>query len=131
MLWEALADSSIFIFTLSLVTMWLAAQGGAFIRSKIHRLEDQPHDYDIVLTATLTLLGLVIGFSFSMVISRYDQRKNYEEEEANAVGTEYLRVALLPASDTAKARELLRNYLNERILFFETNDTQRLRQIDA
>ena len=36
--------------------------------------------------ATLTLLGLLIGFSFLMAISRYDLRKNYEEAEANAIG---------------------------------------------
>jgi hypothetical protein len=29
------------------------------------------------------LLGLIIGFTFSMAVGRYDQRKNYEEEEAN------------------------------------------------
>ena len=54
-----------------------------------------------VLAATLTLLGLIIGFSFSMAISRYDQRKNYEEAEANAIGTEYVRADLLPAADAA------------------------------
>ena len=39
--------------------------------------------------ATLTLLGLIIGFSFSMAIGRYDLRRTYEEAEANAIGTEY------------------------------------------
>jgi len=37
------------------------------------------------------LLGLVIGFSLSMALSRYGQRKNHEEAEANAIGTEYMR----------------------------------------
>ena len=39
------------------------------------------------LTDFPLLLGLIIGFSFSMAISRVDQRKNYEEAEANAIGT--------------------------------------------
>jgi hypothetical protein len=128
---EAIADSSIEVFTLSLITMWLAARLGAFSRAKTHQIEHAPHDYDTVLTATLTLLGLVIGFSFSMVITRYDQRKSYEEEEANAIGTEYLRVNMLPEADAARARELLRDYLNQRILFFETHDILQLRQIDT
>ena len=34
----------------------------------------------------MTLLGLLIGFTFSMAMSRYEQRKNYEEAEANAIG---------------------------------------------
>jgi len=57
-----------------------------------------------VLAASLTLLALIIGFSFSMAVSRYDQRKNYEEAEANAIGTEYLRANLLPADDATRVR---------------------------
>jgi hypothetical protein len=58
---------------------------------------------------TLTLLGLLIGPRFSMAASRYDQRKNFEEAEANAIGTEYLRADLLPAADGAKVKDLPRN----------------------
>jgi hypothetical protein len=111
--------------------MWLAAEVGAFFRARVHPIQGERQDYDIVLTATLTLLGLVIGFSFSMVINRYDQRKNYEEEEANAIGTEYLRVGLLPADDAENVRDLLRRYLDQRVLFYETHDLLELHQIDA
>jgi hypothetical protein len=41
--------------------------------------KDKLADLDIVQTAILTLLALIVGFSFSMAVSRYDQRKNYEE----------------------------------------------------
>ena len=40
-----------------------------------------------------------------MAISRYDQRKNYEEEEANAIGTEYVRADLLPEPARTKVRD--------------------------
>ena len=63
--------------------------------------QDIREDFGVTLAATLTLLGLLIGFSFSMAISRYDQTKNYEEEEANAIGIEYVRADLLPAADAA------------------------------
>jgi hypothetical protein len=66
-----------------------------------------------------------------MAISRYDQRKNYEEAEANAVGTEYVRADLLPAADTAKVRALLGTYLNQRVLFYTTRDPHQLSQIDS
>jgi hypothetical protein len=69
--------------------------------------EDLREDFSVILSATLTLLGLLIGFSFSMAISRYDERKNYEEAEANAIGTEYVRADLLPAADAAKVRRPL------------------------
>ena len=50
-----------------------------------------------------------------MAISRYAQGKNHEEEEGNAIGTEYVRVDLLAAADAAKVRALLRNYLVKEI----------------
>jgi hypothetical protein len=55
-------------------------------------------DFRAIQSATLTLLGLLIGFSFSMAVSRYDERKNCEEAEANAIGTEYVRADLLPSA---------------------------------
>jgi hypothetical protein len=66
-----------------------------------------------------------------MAVSRYDQRKNYEEAEANAIGTEYLRAGLLPAADAAKVRDLLSNYLDRRILFYTTRDQHQLDRINA
>src|SRR5262245_60628900 len=88
-------------------------------------------DFGVILAATLTLLGLIVGFTFSMALNRYDQRKNYEEEEANAIGTEYFRAGLLPAADAGKVRALLLNYLDQRILFYSTRDEQQLLQIDT
>ena len=66
-----------------------------------------------------------------MAVSRYDQRKNYEEAEANAIGTEYVRADLLPAADAARVRDLLRNYLDQRILFYKTRDERQFEQINA
>ena len=63
-------------------------------------------DLAVVQGAAVTLLSLLIGFSFSMAISRYEQRKNFEESEANAIGTEYVRADLLAAADGEKMREL-------------------------
>jgi hypothetical protein len=103
--------------------------GAALRRAQEARGHKAPEDLALVLTAALTLLGLIIGFSFSMSVSRYDQRKNYEEAEANAIGTEYLRVGLLSSADTAQSRRLLRSYLEERIRYYRTHDRDRLREI--
>ena len=77
------------------------------------------------------LLALIIGFTFSMALGRYDQRKNYEEEEANAIGTEFVRADVLPAADAAKLRALLLSYLDQRVLFYTVRDEQQLQQINA
>jgi hypothetical protein len=120
------------VFALTLAILWFAARIGAFFHKRLPALEEhERHDLDLVMAATLTLLGLIIGFSFSMVVSRYDQRKNYEEAEANAIGTEYVRADLLPGPDAAKVRELLKNYLDQRILFYETRSEGQLTQIDT
>lgn len=120
------------LLVISLVVLFLSANLGAFIGRRLRPLkEEEREDFSVVLTAILTLLGLLIGFAFSMAISRYDQRKNYEEAEANAIGTEYVRAGLLPAADAAIIRDLLRSYLDQRILFYETLDEPRLEQINA
>ncbi|MGA2620811.1 MAG: hypothetical protein ABSF26_24580 [Thermoguttaceae bacterium] len=120
------------VFVLSFIGLWLAGWVGWSFRRRQGALDAEMHeDFGFILAATLTLLGLIIGFSFSMATSRYDQRKIYEEEEANAIGTEYVRADLLPAADAATVRPLLRKYLDERILFYMTHDEQELKQINA
>ncbi|MBV8867025.1 MAG: hypothetical protein JO210_16635 [Acidobacteriaceae bacterium] len=118
------------VFAISLVVLSLSAWIGTSFRKRRSLEEDEREDFGVVLAATLTLLGLIIGFSFSMAISRYDQRKNYEEAEANAIGTEYVRTDLLPSPDAAKVNALLRKYLEQRILFYRTRDQHELLQIN-
>src|SRR5271166_6789080 len=120
------------VFVLSFVILWGAAQIGAHSLTRIRDLEqNEKDDFGFILGATLTLLGLIIGFTFSMAIGRYDQRKNYEEEEANAIGTEYVRADLLPGADAEKIHALLSKYLDQRIVFYEDRDQDALRQINA
>jgi len=127
-----LTDFPILVFGISLLWLYLSAQiAAAFGRRRPIDAVGARGDFDVVRAATLTLLGLIIGFSFSMAASRYDQRKTYEVAEANAIGTEYVRAGLLPAADAGIVRALLRKYLDRRVLFYTTSDTQRLRQINA
>jgi hypothetical protein len=125
-------DYPFLVLALSLFLFWLSMRLGILIRSgrRIH-LDDGHEDLTLIISAALTLLGLLIGFSFSMAITRYDLRKNYEEAEANAIGTEYLRADLLPATAAPRVRSLLRKYLDQRVLFYITHNESRLRQVDA
>jgi hypothetical protein len=108
---------------LSLAALWLSAQVGVFVRKHARAMdEDDRSDFTTVVAATLTLLGLIIGFSFSMAIGRYDQRKNLEAEEANAIGTEYVRSDLLPVAEAEKVHAFLKEYVHQRILFYETTN---------
>ena len=100
---SGIVDNPFVVFAAFLVAQWIAAYLGDFVRSRQQPAkQDELADLDVVQTAALTLLALIIGFSFSMAVSRYDQRKDYEEAEANAIGTEYLRADLLPAESARR-----------------------------
>jgi len=118
-------------FLISLLLLWIAAQVGTYVRRRRPLKDEEREDFGVLQAATLTLLGLIIGFTFSMAIARYDQRKNYEEEEANSIGTEYVRAGLLPAADAAAVRSHLQRYLDLRIRFYQTRDQRELSQINA
>ncbi len=120
-----------FVFALSFIVLWCSTLLGVVVRKTRAPLDDdQRQDFAVVQSAILTLLSLLIGFTFSMALGRYDQRKNYEEAEANAIGTEYVRADLLPAADAARVRELLKSYLDQRVLFYTTRDPRQDQQID-
>lgn len=69
--------------------------------------------------AVFALLGLLLGFSFAGAMSRFDARRNLIVREANAIGTAYLRVDMLPESDQPRIRALFREYLDVRLRAFE------------
>lgn len=122
----------VLVFLASVLVLWLSIRTGIEISKRRELHEEARADFNLVLSATLTLLGLIIGFSFSMAISRYDMRKNYEEAEANAIGTEYVRSDLLPNADAAaKIRSLLSTYTEARILFYTSRDASELERVNA
>lgn len=131
-----LLDHPVIFLLLLLIVLGSATRLGAALRTRHGPLEEgRRSDFDIVLGATLTLLSLIVAFTFSMAASRYDMRKNLEEGEANAIGTAYARADLLPATDTARVQELLREYSKLRVRFYTitnyTFDTDELlRELD-
>jgi len=117
----------VFSFVALSFSTWI---GATVFRKRWPLRQGSREDFGVILPATLTLLGLLLGFSFSMAANRYDQRKNFEEQEANAIGTEYVRADLLPPADAAKVRELLKNYLDQRITAYLAHNDREVRQID-
>ena len=115
----SMLDSPFVIFAIALVGQWLAVYAGRLLGDMSrHMSDDERKDFDVVQAATAEALpGLILGFSFSMAVTRYDQRKNYEEAEANAIGTEYVRANLMPAEHAARVRDLLKRYLDRRMAF--------------
>jgi len=126
-----MSDYPLLIFIISFIVLWLTAWAGSLLFKRRELENEARENFSLIVAATLTLLGLIMGFSFSMATSRYDLRKNYEEAEANAIGTEFVRAGLLSPADAETTRGLLRHYLEQRISFYKTRNTQQLRDIDA
>jgi Protein of unknown function (DUF4239) len=84
-----------------------------------------------IVAATLALLGFILAFTFGMAASRFDARRQVVVEEANAIGTTYLRAGLLPDGRAAKIRGLLTEYVDVRLKAAQTgNIDEALRRSD-
>jgi hypothetical protein len=124
----------VLIFFITFFVLWLAGWMGSRANQRRKVLADDAlrDDYGVVQAATLTMLGLLVGFSFSMATGRYDLRKNYEEAEANAIGTEYVRAdLLLPAEEIPRVKALLREYTAQRLRFYTAKQWDDIAQIRA
>jgi hypothetical protein len=69
--------------------------------------------------AVFALLGLLIAFTFSGAASRFDARRELIVQEANAIGTAWLRLDLLPANAQAELRDFFRHYLDARLAVYQ------------
>lgn len=77
--------------------------------------------------AVLGLLGLLLGFSFAMAVGRYEARRTLVVEEADAIGTTWLRADFLPSPHREEIKDLLVVYTKQRIERFEdTGDPAKL-----
>ena len=72
-----------------------------------------------VESATFGLLGLLIAFTFSGAATRFDARRHLVTEEANLIGTAWLRVDLLPEAEQPALRGLFREYLDSRLSTYD------------
>jgi hypothetical protein len=68
-----------------------------------------------VVGAMLGLLAFILAFTFGMTATRFDARKQLVLDEANAIGTTYLRASLLPARQGLEVQRVLREYTDIRL----------------
>jgi hypothetical protein len=86
-----------------------------------HRNADSFHEgIGAIEAAVFALLGLLLAFSFSGATSRLDSRRELIVKEANAIGTAYLRLDLLPPDSQASMRQQFRLYLDARLKAYDT-----------
>jgi hypothetical protein len=84
------------------------------------RLAETSHEgVGAVETAVFGLLALLLGLAFAEGTVRLDARREFIVQEANAIGTAYLRLELLPQAERPAMRNLFRQYLDARIRIFQ------------
>jgi hypothetical protein len=111
---ESLLNLSIFwIFLINLAATILAFEGGRLLG----RLTERKGGDDVATLegAVLGLLALMVGFTFSMALMRYEARREAVVKEANAIGTTVAFARLLPEPYAANSVNLLRDYVRIRL----------------
>lgn len=110
-IWETIVA----ILLLSIIATEL---GYRFGRS--HRASESAREIlNTIRTATLGIVALLLGFSFAITSSRFHDRSRLVMDEANAIGTCYLRAGLLGEPASTEIRTALRRYLDLRIASYE------------
>ena len=118
-----LLNNPLLLFGFSFATLWSCIWIGGYGLSWKHKSNTGTmQDFQSIQTATLTLLSLIIGFTFSMSIARYDLRKGLEEAEANALGTLYMRAEILPEQSRVDIQKYLRIYAQARVNYYTLSD---------
>ena len=109
--------NSVLIAGVLLVSMVLAIEMGyrLGLRTQVAANDAFKTHVNTIGASLLGILALLLGFTFSLSLQRFDNRSQAVVEEANAIGTTYLRSQLLPASVRSDVQKLLREYLELRI----------------
>jgi hypothetical protein len=111
-------QSSILIVSVLFLCMLLSIEISFRIRSRRRKqavAAEAITQANAVLVSMLGLLALLLAFTFSAALQRYDDRSKAVVAEANAIGTTYLRAQLLPRGMHDEVQVLLRRYLEIRI----------------
>ena len=105
------------VFVLTVAVISLALEVGFRQGRKEHESSggDRKGHTGTVVAASLGLLAFMLAFTFGAVASRFDEKKRLVLDEANAVGTTYLRAELLTEPRRRKVRQLLSDYVAVRI----------------
>lgn len=113
------------LFLGSFIVLFLSAWiGKKVIGRKGVSNNEGDEDFRVILGATLSLLGLIIGFTLSMSISGFNSRQAAEEYEAFVIRTGFMRADLLTESSRDLMKATLREYLQQRINIYDAQSPE-------
>jgi hypothetical protein len=99
------------------LALWAALEAGYRFGQwrHVHTPDEQVQQVGAIVASILGLLALVLGFTFSFAASRFEDRRQGVLEEANAIGTTYLRTRMLPPEMRQEAAQALKEYVDVRL----------------
>jgi hypothetical protein len=101
---------------LTLILTLVAVEAGYWLgRWRLKREHELDATAGAIVGTTLGLLAFTLAFTFAMAAARFDTRKQFVVDEANAVGTTYLHALMLPAPQSSEVRRMLREYTDARL----------------
>jgi hypothetical protein len=89
------------------------------LRRRATKADDSPLGLEAIDAAVFGLMGLMIAFTFSGAANRFDKRREFVVQEANNIGTVWLRLDLLPPAAQPDLRDLIRHYVDARISAYD------------
>ena len=109
------------LFFLTFGIGMLATSAGSWLAQKrVHK-----GSVGTAVDAILGLLALILGFTFSITSSRFADRRELVVQQANAIGTSYLRTSLLPEKQKTEIRRLYQEYIDILVQFKRTEDVNK------
>jgi hypothetical protein len=115
----SLTGSALAILAALLAGATVGYRGHVWLRKRRGETAIESHDH--LLSAVLGLLALLLGFTFSLALNRYETRRDLVVQEANALGTTWLRAQLLEEPNRTAMQGLLRAYLDDRLVWSEAD----------
>lgn len=134
MMADSFSSIPLYLLTLLFYLLLLASQrAGMYLRRRhdaaARTLHADPSvaaggQDSFAMNSVLGLLALLIGFTFSLALNRYDSRRELVVKEANALGTTWLRTDLLPPAERARMQDVLRRYVDARVVFGQARTSE-------
>ena len=102
------------IALVTLVSLFISIEIGYWIgkKAKVEMTQPMKAQISTIQTAILTIFTFLLGFTFAMALSRFDNRKQMVVKESNAIGTAVLRSKLLPENQRGRMIKLFKQYVN-------------------
>jgi hypothetical protein len=118
------------IFIATIIVVVLAIEAGFRLgHAVLGKSEDEKESsVSAIAAAILTLAGFMLAFTFGISSDRLQDRKTLVRDEANAIGTAWLRSDFLPEPDRAEAKGLFRRYVDDRLEAAQARDLDQVQE---